>query len=436
MVFPAGEDGDGRARRGPADPQGLTARAAAVLAEPDVRRLLGARFTSQVSEGLFLAAVLRTLIFLPEQQSTLTGLAVATALTLLPFSILEPVVGVFVDRWRRRRILVVTALLRACVALLMLTGVAALVYAATFVVFSANRIYQTTVTAVTPRVLGATDHGRLFDANTALSIIGTVALFGGTVAGGLLAEGTGTPLLVAAVCVFWIAAALVSSSLSSSLPPRGGAASVAVRAQLGTAIADLGDGFLRIGRTPAALVPILTVAVGQFLQVLIIAVSLVALKEGLEGGMLTFSGLVAAGGAGVLAGFVSVTALGRRVPSSVLIGVAFFLSASAVVPPVVRLSAATLSVGAVLLGLSYAWARVPCDTLAQRAVPDAYRGRVFAAMDLGFNTARVLGAVVAVPLVPLLGPRATVAVAALVFLLWGIAAPMWLRARRLDEPAP
>jgi len=434
VMSPAGPDGEKRERRGPADPQGLIARAGAVLAEADVRRLLGARFTSQVSEGLFLAAVLNTLVFLPERQSTLTGLALATALTLLPFSILEPAVGVFVDRWRRQRILVVTALLRACVALLVLSGIPVLVYAATFVIFSANRIYQTTVTAVTPRVLGATDHARLFDANTALAIAGTVALFGGTVAGGLLAERPGTPLLVALVCLFWIGAALVSASLSGSLPPRG-ATGGAVRTQLGTAIADLGDGFLRIGRTPAALVPILTVAVGQFLQVLIIAVSLVALREGLEGGIVTFSGLVAAGGAGVLAGFVTVTGLGRRVPSSALIGVAFFLSALAVVPPVISLSAATLSVGALLLGLSYAWARVPCDTLAQRAVPDRYRGRVFAAMDLGFNTSRVLGAVVAVPLVPLLGPQATVAVAAVVFLLWGVAAPRWLRTRKVDEPA-
>ena len=89
-----------------------------------------------------------------------------------------------------------------------------------------------------------------------------------------------------------------------------------------------------------------------------------------------------------------------------------------------------LTVGAVLLGVSYGWTRVPADTLAQRAVPDRYRGRVFTAIDLGFNTARVLGALAAAVVVPLLGPRATLAALAVLFLLWAPVVPLWLRGGR------
>ena len=91
--------------------------------------------------------------------------------------------------------------------------------------------------------------------------------------------------------------------------------------------------------------------------------------------------------------------------------------------------ALALTVGAVLLGASHGWTRVPADTLAQSAVPDRYRGRVFTAIDLGFNTARVLGALAAVAVVPLLGPRTTVAVVAVLFLLWAPVVPLWLRVR-------
>ena len=81
-----------------------------------------------------------------------------------------------------------------------------------------------------------------------------------------------------------------------------------------------------------------------------------------------------------------------------------------------------------LLGVSYGWTRVPADTLAQRAVPDRYRGRVFTAIDLGFNTARVLGALAAVVVVPLLGPRTTISALAVLFLLWAPVVPLWLGA--------
>ena len=399
----------------------------------DFRRLLAARVASQIADGLFFSAVLLTVVFLPEQQSTVRGFALATTLFLLPFSLLGPFAGVFVDRWRRRRILVTVPLVRAGASLLILPGAAALVpvYIGTLVTFSAARLYQATSTAVIPRVLGTAGGSLLFAANTVAAIVGSAALFGGMFAGGQLAVRAGVPAVLALACAAWCASALLGSSLSSSLPPEKGPAA-RLGGELTAVIAELGDGLHRIRTTPAALAPILSVAVGQFLQMLVIVVTLVVIKEGLKGGLLTFSWLVAAGGVGVFLGFLTVGAVGRRVPEHVLIGVAFVLAALSLIPAIVALGAATLSVGAVLLGASYAWTRVPGDTLAQRAVPDRYRGRVFTVMDLGFNAARVLGALVAIPLVPRLGPQATLVVVALLFLVWAPVTPLWLRGTRGD----
>jgi MFS family permease len=437
--------------RAPAD--GGVAQARAVLGSRDFRRLLAARMTSQIADGLFLAAVLLTVVFLPEQQSTVRGFALATTLFLLPFSLLGPFAGVFVDRWRRRRVLVAVPVVRAGASLLILPGAAALVlvYIGTLVTFSAARLYQATSTAVIPRVLGtageaepiprqasperpeprAAGGSRLFAANTVAAIVGSAALFGGMFAGGQLAVRAGVPAVLALACATWSASALLGRSLSSSLPPEN-PAPTALGGELTAVSAELGDGFHRIRTTPAALAPILAVAVGQFLQMLVIVVTLVVIKEGLKGGLLTFSWLVAAGGAGVFLGFLTVGAVGRRIPERVLIGVAFLLAALSLIPAVVALGAATLAAGAVLLGASYAWTRVPADTLAQRAVPDRYRGRVFTVMDLGFNAARVLGALVAIPVVPRLGPQATLVMVALLFLLWAPVTPLWLRGGRGD----
>jgi len=411
----------------------------AALGCRDFRVLLAARFASQVAEGAFLAAIFNAVVFLPESQSTVRGFAVATALTLLPFSLLEPFAGVFVDRWPRRPILVILALSRAAVALLVLAalGFPAAVYAGTLVVFSANRIFQATTTAVIPRVLVAAAEdapeaarapgdAMLFAANTISSIVGTVALFGGMAAGGLLASAAGTAAAVALALVLWLVTSAISAHLSGALPP--GEVAGALRSELATVIADLADGFRRIGRTPAALAPILTVAVGQFLQVLVIAAVLVFIKVTLGGGLVSFSGLVAASGVGVLLGFATAGALRSLMPSRLLIGVAFVLAGVALLPAlfVTDALAPALTIGALLLGVSYGWTRVPADTLAQRAVPDHFRGRVFTAVDLGFNTARVLGAVAAVAVVPWLGPRTTCAVAAVLFLVWAPVVPLWL----------
>lgn len=425
-------------------------RARDVLGSRDFRILLAARLVSQAAEGAFLSAVLATVVFLPESQSTVRGFAVATAITLLPFSLLEPFAGVFVDRWPRRPILVVLPLVRSGAALLALPGLGAVaaVYAGTLVVFSANRLFQATAAAVIPRVLGVTeerpahpgeaspeaagarpmprpDDALLFTANMITAVAGTVTLFGGMFVGGLVMAALGTTATIALAGATWVAAAILASRLSSALPPRRPVTG-ALTSQLYETVLDLGDGFRRIVRTPGALAPILTVGAGQFLQVLVIAAALVVVKEELGADLVSFSGLVAAGGAGVFLGFLTAGALRSRMPSQVLIGAAFVLSALAVIPAAVSADALTLTLGAVLLGASYGWTRVPVDTLAQRSVPDRYRGRVFTAIDLAFSTSRVLAAVAAVAIVPLLGPQTTFAVLAVLFVLWAPVVPFWL----------
>lgn len=411
-----------------------------VLGRRDYRVLLGARLGNQVAEGAFLAAVLDSVVFLPESQATLRGFAVATALTLLPFSLVEPFAGVFVDRWARRPILVALPLLRAAIALVMLlAGADAATYVCTLLVFSGNRLFQATATAVIPRVVGIGDEagasprqGRLFTANMVAAVAGTIALFGGISLGGVVASATATGVTTAAACCAWLVASAVSARLSGPLPPRT-LPRQSIGAQLAASAADLGDGFRRIAHTPAALAPVLAVAVGQFLQVIVIATTLLLIGDVLGGGLLTFSGLVALGGTGVFLGFLTSGLMRRRLPETLLMAAAFVLAALALVPALASFGTLTLAVGAVALGASYGWTRVPADTLAQRAVPDAYRGRVFTAMDLGFNTSRVLGAVAAVVLIPFAGPRTTITITAVLFLAWAPVVPLWLRGESARE---
>jgi MFS family permease len=86
-----------------------------VLATANSRRLLATRLTGQASDGLLQAALGSFVLFSPERQATASQVAGAFALLLLPYSLLGPFTGVFLDRWNRARVLVVANLARGAV---------------------------------------------------------------------------------------------------------------------------------------------------------------------------------------------------------------------------------------------------------------------------------------------------------------------------------
>ncbi len=80
---------------------GTLGRIRGALAGPDFRKLVGIRLVSQSSDGLFQASLVASVVFAPEQQDTAVGFLQATLVVLLPYCILGPFTGVFIDRWRR-----------------------------------------------------------------------------------------------------------------------------------------------------------------------------------------------------------------------------------------------------------------------------------------------------------------------------------------------
>jgi len=79
-----------------------------------------------------------------------------------------------------------------------------------------------------------------------------------------------------------------------------------------------------------------------------------------------------------------------------------------------------------VVAVSFAWKKIPVDTLVQEAVPDGYRGRVFAVYDVAYNLSRVVAALVAIPMLPTLGEGWSVAVIGIAFLLWSPVLPRWI----------
>ena len=77
------------------------------------RKLLGVRLVSHSGDGMFQAGMASLFFFRPEAMTDAAGVAAALIVMLLPFSIVGPFTGPFLDRWRRRQILVYGNILRA-----------------------------------------------------------------------------------------------------------------------------------------------------------------------------------------------------------------------------------------------------------------------------------------------------------------------------------
>ncbi|MEO8214785.1 MAG: hypothetical protein ABI560_16405 [Myxococcales bacterium] len=142
------------------------------------RRLLAVRVAAQSCDGVLQIALASYVLFSPERQPDAGSVATVLAITLLPFSILGPFVGVILDRWSRRQILVVVGLARCLLALglaglvvtgMRTSGIEAIFYVCVLLAMSLNRFLLATLSAALPHTI---DPGEYMVANSVVPTVG------------------------------------------------------------------------------------------------------------------------------------------------------------------------------------------------------------------------------------------------------------------------
>ncbi|GAA1430438.1 MFS transporter [Streptomyces thermospinosisporus] len=398
------------------------------------RRLLAVRLLSQGADGVFQVALAAYVVFSPERQTSAAAIASAMAVLLLPYSLLGPFAGVFLDRWRRRQVFLYGNLLRALMAavtaVLILGGVPDwLLYVSALCVTAVNRFVLAGLSAALPRVV---DTERLVVANSLSPTAGTLAA---TVGGGLaflvrllIADSDAAVVVVGAG--LYLCAALASLRIAKELlgPDR-----ALVNPRLATALSgtarDLVAGVRHVAapqRREAAwaltAMSLMRFCYGAML-VMVLMLSRYALTSSTDGGLALLGLALGFSGAGFFAAAVLTPwAAGRLGPGRWIVVCA---GAAALLEPALGLLFATvpLLAGAFVLGLTTQGSKIATDTIVQTLVEDDFRGRIFSVYDVLFNVAFVSAAAVAALMLPPDG-RSVPLVVTIAVIYGGVAALM------------
>ena len=400
-------------------------RAREALRSDDFRRLFTIRLITQSGDGLFQAALISSIVFNPEEQNTILGFAIATLIVSLPFSIIGPFTGVFIDRWSRRKILVVAPLLRVALMWLVLfepKAAPVLFFGGALWVLSVNRFYLATAVAVVPRLVPTQD---LLIANSMTTVGGTVALLLGVFVGGWIADLVGNVPVIAIAGVEWLVASLVATRIRSPLLPHH-VPEAPVRDEIRRVAREFADGITLLARTPRALGPITTITLDQVGQGIVLVLSLFVFRHRFGEGVGSFANLIGAGGLGVLLGILTVGKLEERYPKERIVARAFFAGGVVLIAVATYITGWSVLIASFAVGLTFAWKKIPVDTMVQEAIPDGYRGRVFAVYDVAYNLSRVAAAFLAIPLLNAFGEAWAVAIVGVVFIMWSPVLPRWV----------
>lgn len=382
---------------------------------PGFRRLLGVRLSSQFSDGLFQAALAGSVLFNPAQQTSPIKIATGFALLIVPFSVIGPYVGVFLDRWSRRDIVHLANLIRAVIALpgavlLWTEGAGPRFFGCVLLITAINRFFLAGLSAAQPHVV---PEPLLVTGNATATTLGTFAYSLGL---GATALSLRTFLNTDNHGYAWCAVAASLGYLGSSLFARisferqtlGPDSAEDRTGSLRTELGEVARGMLAGARHLAERRPVAYAMLAQSLcrtmyGVLTLATLLLYSRYFFHTYTAALGGLgqiVVIGSFGAIAAAFVTPYATRRIGGhrwivalTALIAIALPVLALPYLPPL-------LVVATFVLNLASQGTKIVVDTNVQLRCDENFRGRVFSVNDTVFNISWIIGLFAAALVLP------------------------------------
>jgi MFS family permease len=377
-----------------------------------LNRILTIRWSGQLTDGLFQSALASFVLFSPERAPDAISAALAFAVVLLPYSLIGPYIGTFLDRFSRQRIIRNCNYLRAAdlliIAYLVNSGATGIIL--TFFVllaFGVNRLILAGLSAGLPLLVKKEE---LIAANALAVTGGTIwVVIGGGIgiaAKNFISQNYGADfadsMVILLACVGFTVAALACYRLEKMeigpLPHE--------QAYENQGLKEILEGLRILKAHPDTLRGISSVAMQRGG---ITALTLMALllerntfndPKNPDAGLAGFGIALAIAGIGIALGAIispyGVLKFGRhRWMRYLMFGC---------IPPLLiyayEVNKFTMISSAFLVGLCGQGIKVTNDALVQSKIKDEYRGRVFAFYDVAVNAGIVSGAIGAALLLP------------------------------------
>lgn len=378
-----------------------------LLRDRDLKLLLGSQFLAQAADGLAQAVFADVLVLEPLNAGTPGRILMLFAVTLLPYSLISPFLGVLVDRWPRRSLLMWTNHLRGLMLLTLfawsqlLPGNSAL-FGATLVLLGFGRLFLTTKGAVLPVLLH--EH-HLLRGNSLSSGGGMVAALLGAVAGIASVLVMPPEAAFAVAGAIYVAAALTARAISVPLG-HGAHVHESIRRAIVSVAGQLVEGMRAIWSRAGARLPLISIFLLRTLAMFVVIAAILIIKDAFGDeaervGRLSSSALaLGAAGIGAFVGAMTAPRVGTRLQRGGLILFGFAISSAGIVALGGVLDIYAVMALTFLGGYGGFVSKVAVDAAVQDALPDEYRGRAFALYDILYNLASVAAGVVMVAFYP------------------------------------
>jgi MFS family permease len=399
-------------------------------------RLLEVHAFNTAGDAAVAVALAGTLFFAVPSGEARGQVVTFLALTMLPFAIVAPLIGPFLDRFRRGRRWAIgsTTAVRAFCCWVLAGAVSTestVLFPAALGVLVASKAYGVTKAAAVPRLLP--EGQTLVKANSRLSLTGTAGAVLSAPLAGLAATLGAQWALRYAFLLF-----VVATVLAILLPPR--VDSSAGEAQV--SMTDVG-GDRRTRKGVPAVPPVVVTAlrcnaglrlVTGFLTMYMAFLLRDAPFAGWEGRETLLLGLViGAAGVGNTLGTVLMTLLRARDPMGTALFVLVVDAVMLIVAAVFYGLLAAVALG-LTAGLCQSLGKLSSDALIQRDVPDAVRTSVFARGETLLQISWVTGGFLGI-LLPLSPPQLGLGITAALVTAWA-ALVLTRRPRKLRSPQP
>ena len=377
-----------------------------------LNRILTIRWSGQLTDGLFQSALASFVLFSPERAPNAVSAALAFAVVLLPYSLIGPYVGTFLDRFSRQRIIRNCNYIRAVNLLIIAwlinnssTGVILTLFV--LFAFGVNRLILSGLSAGLPLLVKKEE---LIAANALAVTGGTIwVVIGGGIGiaiKNLLSKSADADyadaIVVLVAAVGFLIAALACFRLNKyEIGPSEHESSHEVRGYK-----EVLEGVAILRSHPDALRGIVAVGIQRGG---ITALTLMALllernsfndPQDPDAGLAGFGMALAIAGIGIGLGAIispyGVLKFGRHRWMRLLM----FLCVPPLIVYAAQVNEITMIGSAFLVGLCGQGIKVTNDALVQSKITDEYRGRVFAFYDVAVNAGIVTGAIGAALILP------------------------------------